>query len=88
MNRIEGMICVGQIANRSVNNGAPVPLFQTAEPEGRPDINSKEGWNKIAREANQRVFADMFGRQPVCDDELKAWVKSKFEKTFCWKGNT
>lgn len=67
-----------------VSNGKPLPVFEPVIPEGRPDINTLEGWNTLANKANRRAFAADFGREPVCDAELRAWEHSHFSKDFEW----
>ena len=51
-------ILVGTIINPDVNNGQPVPLFTPREhTEGKPSINTLEGWNAYAQELERRRAA-------------------------------
>ena len=83
---ISGLRYVGYTSNPRVNNGQPVPLFEPVTLVGRPSINTMEGWNVTADKHNRRSFAKVFGREPVCTDELRAWEESHFSKDFQWGG--
>lgn len=83
---ITGMRCIGQVVNTKVNGGRPVPLFEPVPPAGRPSINTMEGWNAAAERANTRAFNQVFGRNPACSDELMAWERSGFDRSFSWAG--
>lgn len=46
---------VGTISNPDVNHGRPVPLFTPTEhTDGKPSINTLEGWNAFAQELENR----------------------------------
>ena len=81
-----GLRYVGYVSHRQVNHGQALPMFEPIPIEGRPDINTLEGWNKLATENNRREFAWLFGRDPICDEELRAWMDSHFSKDFRWEG--
>ena len=79
-----GLHHVGSVTNERVNGGQPVPLFKPVTPEGKLDINTREGWNAAAEKANHRAFFQAFGRYPSCPAELKAWQNSHFSEDFVW----
>lgn len=82
MIEIPGTTYIGQIAHPNVNGGQPVPHFA---PVDRPNgINTQGGWNALADRVNRRSFAIVFGREPVCEAELRAWEGSHFSKDFRW----
>lgn len=81
-----GLRYVGHVSHPQVNHGLVLPMFEPVPVEGRPDINTQEGWNKLATENNRREFVRLFGRYPICDAELRAWENSHFSKDFCWEG--
>lgn len=83
---IPGLRHVGSVINESVNAGNPVPLFEPISPAGNLNINTLEGWNAAAENANRRAFSQAFGREPSCPAELKAWQDSHFSKAFIWIG--
>lgn len=68
---------LGMLTNPNENQSAPLPIF-TSKPraDGRPGINTLEGWSAAAREINRHSFIDKFGREPVDDSEVNAWVQS------------
>lgn len=72
------------ISHPRINNGQPVPLFEPVAPEGMPSINTLTGWDATADRHNRRSFARVFGREPVCGAELRAWEGNHFSKDFQW----
>jgi hypothetical protein len=44
----------GHISHPQINNGQPLPLFQPVAPEGRPSINTLDGWNQLVAETERR----------------------------------
>lgn len=79
-----GLRHVGSVINESVNAGNPVPLFEPISPASNLNINTLEGWNAAAENANRRAFSQAFGRDPSCQTELEAWQDSHFSKDFVW----
>lgn len=83
--QVPGLRYVGHTSHPRVSSGDPLPVFEPVSPEVRPSINTLEGWNALAREANARAFVHVFGRKPVCDAELKAWGNAAFCSDFRWE---
>lgn len=50
---IHGLRLVGTVSNPYVNHGELLPLYEPITPEGRPSINTVEGWNALC-EAQER----------------------------------
>lgn len=74
---LPGAEFLGMCADPSVNHGAPVPEFTSKPPDdGRPDINTVEGWCALAKRINRISFIDAFGSEPVDDAEVSDWVRS------------
>ena len=84
---LPGAEFLGMYTDPHVNYGAPTPIF-TSKPrtDGRPSINTPEGWNALTDRVNRRAFVHEFGREPSCDAELYAWEESNFTKDFRWEG--
>lgn len=67
----------GMIRHPNVNNGKPVPVFSPKpRTDGKPSINTLEGWNTAVQEQNQLSFACAMGRVPADDTELDAWIET------------
>lgn len=81
-----GLCYVGDVSDPHVNHGQSLPMFEPVAPEGRPDINTLEGWNAMADKYNRKAFLDVFGREPSCTSELRAWESSYFASDFKWEG--
>lgn len=65
----------GMIRHPEVNNGQPVPVFSPKpRTDGKPSINTLDGWNAAAQEQNRLSFERAIGRPPADDAELNAWV--------------
>lgn len=79
---------VGHVSHPHVNGGQPLSMFEPVAPEGRPSINTLEGRNAIADKYNRKAFLDVFGREPSCTAELRAWEASHFSNDFRWEGIT
>lgn len=73
---IPGCTFIGFIQAENVNNGQPVPLFSPEPPPGKTDINTMEGWNKLAEKQNLRAFRAAHCRDPINESELREWVYS------------
>lgn len=73
-NATSGLRYVRHISHPQVNDGQFLPLFEPVAPEGRPSINTLEGWNKCADDGNRRAFISTNGREPKSKEELYAWV--------------
>ena len=69
-----GLRYVGEYSHPQVNHGQSLPVFEPVAPEGRPSINTIEGWNKFAEEGNRKSFISANGREPKNREELYAWV--------------
>ena len=65
---------VGELAHPSINDGAPIPLYEMIAPKGGCSINTQEGWNRAADRANRYAFNAAHGRTPESVDELYSWV--------------
>ncbi len=83
-----GLRYVGHVSHPHVSGGKPLPVFEPVAPVDRPSINALEGWTALANKDNTMAFRDVFGREPVCDAELRAWGDSHFSKDFRWKTDT
>lgn len=69
-----GLHYIGEVSNQQVNGGRPLPLFEPVTPADCRNINTLEGWQKLAAEQSRRCFIEDFGREPENDAELKAYV--------------
>ena len=67
-----GLRYVEHISHPQVNQ--PLPVFEPVEPEGRPSINTLEGWTAAADRVNRKSFIAANGREPKNREELYAWV--------------
>ena len=65
---------VGEYSHPQVNHGQPLPMFEPVAPEGRPSINTLDGWIKYADEGNRREFISANNREPINKEELHTWV--------------
>ena len=79
-----GLRYAGALSHPHVNGGEPVPVFEPVVLPGQSDINTLEGWNAQADKANSKSFRRVFGRDPVCKAEQRAWECSHFSKDFQW----
>ena len=62
---IPGCCFVGYIANEQTG-GKLVPLYEPKQPtNGRPSINTLEGWNFFYRNAVEKQLQKQFGRKPT-----------------------
>ena len=62
---ISGCCFVGYIANEQTG-GKLVPLYEPKQPtDGRPSINTLEGWNLLRWESAERKLLMETGRQPT-----------------------
>ena len=62
---IPGCCFVGYIANEQTG-GKLVPLYEPKQPtDGRPSINTLEGWNLLRWESAERLLLMETGRQPT-----------------------
>ena len=55
---IPALRCCGLLL---LGDGSLLPEFEMEAPEGRPSINTREGWNALAERMNRnkdRVFAE------------------------------
>ncbi len=69
-----GLRYMGDLTHSHVNHGQPLPVFESVAPEGRPSINTLEGWNAAADRVNRKSFISANGREPKNKEELDAWV--------------
>lgn len=47
----------GMVSDSRVNNGEPLPLFESKErADGKPSINTQEGWNAFCEEHEKRMI--------------------------------
>ena len=77
---ISSLRYVGEISHEKVNEGQPIPLFEPVAPAGKNSINTREVWNTLAERQDRRAFEQCFGREPVCNEELKAWEQKGFPR--------
>lgn len=62
---IPGCCFVGYIANEQTG-GKLVPLYEPKQPtDGRPSINTLEGWNLLRWESAERLLQKRTGRNPT-----------------------
>ena len=62
---IPGCCFVGYIANEQTG-GKLVPLYEPKQPtNGRPSINTLEGWNLLRWESAERLLQKRTGRNPT-----------------------
>lgn len=85
---LPGAVFLGMLSDPKFSNGKEVPLLAPKVPEGRPSINSLEGWNAFCKKNNTNAFIGTFSREPFCDAELRAWEDSHFSNDFRWEGAT
>lgn len=72
---LPGAVFAGMCSNSRVNGGQSVPLFEPkGRTDGKPSINTREGWNALCREGNRHSFILANGREPANDAEVDAWV--------------
>lgn len=69
-----GLRYICEYSHPRVNHGQLVPLFEPVAPEGRPSINTLEGWTAAADRVNHKSFISANGREPRNREELYAWV--------------
>ena len=79
-----GLRYVGHVSHPHVSDGKSLPVFEPVAPTGQPDINTLEGWTALTNKYNSIAFRDIFGRDPICIAELRAWEDSHFSKDFEW----
>ena len=57
---LPGLVFAGYTADPRVNGGQPVPLYELAErTDGKPSINTVEGWNALVEEQERRYREKM-----------------------------
>lgn len=62
---IPGMTFVGYCSTPKVMNGAELPLYESApRADGRPDINTVEGWNLMRHDFAARALRKHLDREP------------------------
>ena len=66
-----GLTFQGYVSHPRVNEGSPVPNFTM-----NGNLNTLEGWNAAAMEANRRSYAAVTGKEPTSDHEFMDWVRS------------
>ena len=65
---IPGCCFVGYIANEQTG-GKLVPLYEPKQPtDGRPSINTPEGWNLLRWKCAERLLQKRTGRQPTAEE--------------------
>ena len=84
MIQIPGMAHIGDVCHPHVNGGQALPVFMPVSPKDRPDINTLEVWTDLANKHNSMAFRYVFGRDPSCIGELRAWEESHFATDFRW----
>ncbi|MEG1075071.1 MAG: hypothetical protein RSF84_08015 [Ruthenibacterium sp.] len=61
-----GLVHVGIVQDDFINGGAPVPVFESkARTDGKPSINTLEGWNAFRYQSAQRTLLCKQGRMPT-----------------------
>lgn len=69
---IPGLKFVGTFSHPNVMDGAELPLYKPApRTDGRPSVNTVEGWNRLRHDLSERHLLERFGRQPT-EDEIQA----------------
>lgn len=67
---IPGCRFVGSIAEET--SGKRIPVYEPEQPtNGRPSINTLEGWNLFRRESMERLLQKRTGRKPT-NEEIEA----------------
>jgi hypothetical protein len=62
---INGLTFIGEYSNPHVNAGQPLPLYDFApRADGKPDINTVEGWNRMCHDFAARSLRKQSGREP------------------------
>ena len=62
---IPGMTFVGYCSTPKVMNGTELPLYEPMQrADGRPDINTVEGWNLLRHDFAARALRRRLGREP------------------------
>ena len=62
---IPGMTFAGYCSTPEVMNGAEVPLYEPApRADGRPDVNTMEGWDLMRHDFAMRALCRCLGREP------------------------
>lgn len=70
--KIRGLAYAGEYSNPHVNGGKPLPLYEFApRPDGLPDINTIEGWNRMRHDFAERRLRKHTSREPA-EAEIKA----------------
>lgn len=82
--KASGLRYVGHVSHERVKHGQPLPCFEPVALPGQPDINTAEGCLAFANKYNSKAFYEIFGREPMCEAELRAWEDSHFSKDFRW----
>ena len=78
--KIRGLVYTGEFNDPRVNGGQPLPLYEPApRTDGRPDINTVEGWNRMRHGFAARALRKCLGREPD-ESEIQAEMDRNAEK--------
>lgn len=79
--QIPGLVFAGYTSHPQVNGWQPVPLYDFAErTDGRPSINTTEGWNALAAENAVHNFCKTFGKDPPSAEAAVQWQTELAER--------
>jgi hypothetical protein len=69
---IPGLKFIGHYSHPDVMDGAELPLYEPApRTDGRPSINTVEGWNRLRHDLSEQRLLQLLGRQPT-EEEIQA----------------
>lgn len=73
--KISGLVYISEFSNPHVNGGQPLPLYDFApRTDGKPDINTLEGWDRMRHDFAARDLRKQLSREP---DEVEIQAEMK-----------
>ena len=78
---IPGLVFVGYRSDPRINGGAPTPHYEFAKRlEGKPSINTLEGWNAAAEENAVHNYRKRLGIEPPSIKAAVQWHEDFIER--------
>ena len=81
--QIPGLVFTAYRSDPLINEGAPIPCYEVAERiDGKPSINTLEGWNAAAQENAVHNYRKLLGKEPPSGAAAMRWQRELIEQEF------